>query len=137
MTLIDAYRNMGSNRIEKTVNSIKRELLIRKHTSLKRHCNPLHRSDDDLSEIAANINSGVRFIAIKKPNDSDWDITRNPTYLKEFRRDLRSAVIGGIFSLIVGWLLILLSNQPERQEIKQLNNRVDTLSNRIDSLHKK
>lgn len=91
---------------------------------------------EDKEYVITQIQSGAKYMLDIMPYSKNWVIKKNPNYVNHFWNDLKIAVIGAGLTLLVGIILWQLDKRSTSQEIQLLKNRIDQVSNRLDSLPK-
>jgi outer membrane murein-binding lipoprotein Lpp len=96
-------------------------------------------STGDTSQYALNVIAYIlkdgKYIAKQNGDKYEWEITQNPFYKPEIKHMLINAIISSAVALLFGYIQYQCQRQQDTQKIKQLQNQMDTVQSKLDSLN--
>jgi hypothetical protein len=93
-------------------------------------------TDEKKEYVITQMQSGAKYMLDIMPLSKNWVIKKNPNYINQWTHDIKLALITASLALIVGYILWRIDNQSKTQQIQQLKEKVEKVSQKLDSLSK-
>jgi hypothetical protein len=88
-------------------------------------------TDQEIDRIISLVTGKGKYMLDKVPITQSWVLRKNPAYKNQLAHDIKVTLISAALALLTGYILWLIDNRSKRQEIQELQNKVQNIENRL------
>ena len=88
-------------------------------------------------QVTGRLHATGKYIVERGAETTSFLIRANPLYKNQLLHDIKVALITAALTLLTGYILWLIDNQSKHQEMRQIQQQLKSVSDKVDSLSKK